>query len=82
MIFHTPNIKKVIERLKILCDHVGAREIKANTLFGTSKTRSQKFAAARSVQLINQLANNTEVGPGCLESIFDQTDGNPRAITG
>jgi hypothetical protein len=61
----------------------GAREIKAvNTLYlELRETRSQKFTKARS-DAANQLANNLEVQTGnVLNHIFDQTVGNPRAIT-
>lgn len=83
----TPTTKKVIERLKDTFVIVaGAREIKAvNTSFiwNFEKLEIKNLQRREAMQLINQLANNLEVQDREMfwNHIFDQTAGNPRAIT-
>ena len=83
----TPTSKKVIERLKDAFIIVaGAREIKAvNTSFiwNFEKLELKNLPRREAMQLINQLANNIEVQDREMfwNHIFDQTIGNPRAIT-
>lgn len=83
----TPTAKKVIERLKDTFIIVaGAREIKAvNTSFiwNFEKVELKNLNRRESFLLINQLANNLEVQNKELfwSHIYDQTVGNPRAIT-
>jgi hypothetical protein len=83
----TPTTKKVIERLKDTFVIVaGAREIKAvNTSFiwNFEKLEVKNLQRREAMQLINQLANNLEVQDREMfwNHIFDQTAGNPRAIT-
>lgn len=83
----TPTAKKVIERLKDTFIIVaGAREVKAvNTSFiwNFEKVELKNLNRRESFLLINQLANNLDVQNKELfwNHIFDQTVGNPRAIT-
>ncbi|NRT13587.1 site-specific integrase [Flavobacterium sp. 14A] len=83
----TPTTKKVIERLKDTFVIVaGAREIKAtNTSFiwNFEKLEVKNLPRRDALQLINQLANNLEVQDRDMfwNHIYDQTVGNPRAIT-
>lgn len=83
----TPQSKKVIERLKDTFVIVAAaREIKAvNTSFiwNFEKLELKNLPRRDALQLIIQLANNLEVQDKEMfyNHIFDQTNGNPRAIT-
>jgi len=83
----TPSAKKALERLKDCFVIVaGAREIKAvNTsfLWNFEKVELKNLNRKESFLLINQLANNLEVENKELfySHIFDQTNGNPRAIS-
>ena len=83
----TPTSKKVIERLKDTFIIVaGAREIKAaNTSFiwNFEKLEVKNLPRREALLLINQLAHNLEVQDKEMfwNHIFDQTVGNPRAIT-
>ena len=83
----TPSSKKVIERLKDTFVIVaGAREIKAaNTSFiwNFEKLEVKNLPRREALLLINQLAHNLEVQDKEMfwNHIFDQTVGNPRAIT-
>lgn len=83
----TPSAKKAIERLKdsfiIICS---AREIKAqNTsfLWNFEKLDLGPLNRKYAMQLIKQLSSNLEVENQelYLNHIYDQTNGNPRAIT-
>lgn len=83
----TPGAKKALERLKDCFIIVaGAREIKAvNTsfLWNFEKVELKNLNRKESFLLINQLANNLDVENKELffSHIFDQTNGNPRAIS-
>ena len=83
----TPTTKKVIERLKDTFVIVaGAREVKAvNTSFvwNFEKLEVKNLKRNEAMQLIHQLASNLEVQDREMfwTHIFDQTGGNPRAIT-
>jgi integrase/recombinase XerD len=83
----TPASKKVIERLKDTFVIVAAaREIKAvNTSFiwNFEKLEVKNLPRRDALQLIVQLANNLEVQDKEMfwNHIYDQTNGNPRAIT-
>jgi len=83
----TPSAKKALERLKdCFIIIAGAREIKAvNTSFiwNFEKVELKNLNRKESFLLINQLSNNLEVENKELfySHIFDQTNGNPRAIT-
>ncbi len=83
----TPTGKKAIERLKDKFIIVaGAREIKAqNTSFiwNFEKIEIKNLNRKYSLQLINQLSSNVEVEniEVYRNHIFEQTNGNPRAIT-
>ncbi len=82
----TPSAKRVLEKLKetfILV--VGAREIKAqNTsfLWNFEKVQLDNLKRKDAVLLINQLASNLEVENKevFINHVYDQTNGNPRAI--
>lgn len=82
----TPGAKKVLERLKDTFIIVAAaREIKAtNTSFiwNFEKIEVKNLSRKESFLLINQLANNLDIQNKELfmNHIFDQTNGNPRAI--
>lgn len=83
----TNSAKKVIERLKdTFIIIAGAREIKANNtsfIWNFQKVELKPLNRKFAMQLINQLSSGLEVEN--LEvfrnHIFDQTNGNPRAIT-
>ena len=83
----TPTGKKAIEKLKDKFIIIaGAREIKAtNTSFiwNFEKIELKNLARKESVQLINQLSSSIEVENKevYINHIYDQTNGNPRAIT-
>nr|QJS06638.1 recombinase XerC [Flavobacterium sp.] len=83
----TPTSKKVIERLKdTFVIIAGAREVKAvNTSFiwNFEKLEVKNLPRREALQLIVQLSNNLEVQDREMfwNHIFDQTVGNPRAIT-
>lgn len=83
----TPTAKKVIERFKdhfiILC---GARQIKANDvsfLWNFEKLEMKPLPRHHAMNLINNLSSGMEVESWELyrNHIYNQTNGNPRAIS-
>lgn len=83
----TPSAKKVIERLKdTFVIFAGAREVKANNtsfIWNFERLDLKELNRKNALQLIQQLSGGLEVENWEVfrNHIFDQTNGNPRAIT-